>query len=205
MADVHFPKNNLTRMMEEVAARNAAGGSRAGVASATPMPTAQSADVGRLVPETAPLTPDEKVELDRLAIEAGVKDERLEVSLGGEAGQYKSLEEALAAGAPIEKAAEAAQLAPLPPQRGTAREFLARSTRLPDFRRVQTIDLVQNQVWVDDMSFPITEVEAVEFKRFVVEKARDSIMEKLTEADNLFVLPDAAEDAPDGGATGEES
>lgn len=197
---VEYPKNELTRVLEETSRLNA-GGRAAGVASATPMPTVQSADVGRMVPELPSLTPEERAELDRKAVEAGIKDERITIP---EDSPYNTLEAALAAGAPVRM--PSMQAIPAPSLgRQTAREFLARESRLPDFFKIEGIDLISNVVWVDGMSFPITPVEAADFKVFVVNKARNSIMEKLTEAMNLFVLPETAEDAPNGGAPGAET
>jgi hypothetical protein len=72
---VDYPENDFTRMIEMTNQENRSGVRRnIGVASATPMPTVQSAAVGRPVEDEAPLTAEERAELDKAAIAAGVRD-----------------------------------------------------------------------------------------------------------------------------------
>lgn len=194
MAGVDFPDNDFTRMIEAVSSGNRSGLHREGVTSATPLPTVQSADIGREVTELPPLTEAEKVELDRLAVEAGVKDERIgTASVLLIPGDYSTLEEAIKAGSPVNPPVSTGHV-PNAPQ--TVREVLSRSaprSRLPDFCRVEGIDLVHNKVVLDGMDFPITDEQAAEFKQFVVEVARTAIMEKLSAAVSLFAAPVTAE------------
>lgn len=199
MASVEYPQNEFTRMIEGVASRNRSGGHGEGVASATPLPTAQSADLGREVPALAPLTDAENTELNRLAVEAGVRDPRLGMSAEEQQASYKSLEEAIEAGAfakDLDVRVPVVGLAGI--SRQTAREFVGSRTRLPDFRRVEGIDLLRDVVMIDGMEFPISPGKALDFKQFVVTTARNAIMEKLNEASGLFALPAKAE-VVDGG------
>ena len=183
MGEIEYPQNEFTRMIEDTASGNRAGGARrVGVAMATPMPTVHSADLGREVP--APLTEMERAELDLLAVQAGVRDERLGPVEPGTPPTYATLDEAVAAGAPLNQ--------PIP-ERRTAREFIGRQeARLPDFRRVEGIDLLRNRAMVDNMEFPITEQEALDFKKFVIATAREAIMRKLSEAADLFASPEGS-------------
>jgi len=86
------------------------------------------------------------------------------------------------------------------PDRQNAREFLGVRSRLPDFRKVEGIDLLRGYAMVDGMEFPIPTEKASEFKRFVVETARAAIMESMEEAVGLFTTPETAE-VEDGGST----
>src|SRR5689334_20471584 len=104
---VDYPQNDFTRMIEEIGQRNVGGARGGGVASASPLPTVRSADLGREVPEEPPMSLEERAELDLLAQQAGVKDPRLG-NVEQDAVGYKSQEEALAAGAPV--AVEAGKL-----------------------------------------------------------------------------------------------
>jgi hypothetical protein len=190
VSEVAFPENEFTQMIERLSSDNRSGVRGAGVASATPMPTAQSADLGRVVPDR-PLTPEERATLDRMAVEAGVRDERLPGSAEAQP-TYQTLEEAIRAGAAVEDTVVrvpvgARNLAPLPSV-----------PRMPDFRRVEGIDLERGLALVDGMSFPIPPEMVAEYKLAVVEVARDAIMEKLEEAVGLFARPETAE-GTDGG------
>lgn len=212
---VEYPRNDFTDMIEETSRQNVTGVRRAGVASALPLPTVRSSDLGQEIPEQAPLSPDELAELNRLAASIGMKDERIGTA-DVSPGAYATLEDAINAGAPVAPVErvpagtqgmaleQVARNQSLGAQQGrqNARQFLAAAVpRLPDFRRVEGIDLMHNRVLVDGMEFPITEMEAMGFKKFVVETARTAIMDKLSEADDLFVQPVTAEDTPNGGST----
>ena len=201
---VDYPQNSLTQMIEEAARANRAGGGmpvrrQVEVASATSMPTVQSAAVGRPVEEPPPLTAEEREELDRQAILAGVLDPRLGnqntdgTPINTPTTAYGSLEEAIAAGAPVNQPAPAVD--PVENFRGTAREVVAMrekvrvmtgAPRVPDFRKVEGIDLINNAVVVDGLTFPLSAEQALELRQMVVETARAAIMEKLDEAMKLF-------------------
>ena len=58
--------------------------------------------------------------------------------------------------------------------------------RVPDFRKVEGIDLINNAVVVDGLTFPLSAEQALELRQMVVETARAAIMEKLDEAMKLF-------------------
>jgi len=202
---VDYPQNSLTQMIEEAARANRAGGGmpvrrQVEVASATSMPTVQSAAVGRPVEEPPPLTAEEREELDRQAILAGVLDPRLGnqntdgTPINTPTTAYGSLEEAIAAGAPVNQPAPAVD--PVENFRGGAtREQLVMrekvrvmtgAPRVPDFRKVEGIDLINNAVVVDGLTFPLSAEQALELRQMVVETARAAIMEKLDEAMKLF-------------------
>jgi hypothetical protein len=206
---IDFPENDFTRMIEMTRSENRTGIRRnVGVASATPMPTVQSAAVGQPVSEPPPLTAEEREVLDKMAIEAGVRDPRLGNTDKEPSTAYGSLEEAIAAGAPVNR--------PVPTtdptmDRMTAREFLGGvgprtdltmrraamaaigAPRIPDFTKIEGIDLVNNRVVLDGLDFPISAEQAAEFKQFVMGVARDAILAKLEAAVALFTLPAAAE------------
>lgn len=186
---VEFPDNDFTRMIEMTASANRTGVRGAGVATAAPLPTAQSADLGREVPPTqavaAPLPPEEKARLDALAREAGVKDE----SLGNteETGQdnYGTLEDAIAAGrsvvTPTVQAVTAREvLAARPVQRVSP--FVTPQPRMPNFENVEGIDLTLGVVVVDGLTFPISKAKAKELRRFVLETARAAILNNISQA-----------------------
>lgn len=209
---VEYPTNALTRLIEGTASQNQSGVRHSGVASATPVPSVRSADLGRPVEEDTPLSLEERQELDRLAQEAGIKDERLaqDESLGG---QYGTFEEALAAGAaadlePVYTASALAHRENYAEATAQARARMNRRAepqappRLPDFRNVEGIDLLRNVVMVDGMEFAITDEDARVFRQFVVETAHAQITERLNEAMSLFTSVATPEDTD--GAEGSE-
>jgi hypothetical protein len=209
---VEYPENDFTRMIEMTKDENRSGVRRnVGVASAIPMPTVQSAAVGRPVEELPPLTEEERAELDRAAIAAGVRDPRLGnqntdgTPIDEAPPAYGSLEEAIRAGAPVGSDAPAVdpvtEYGRLNPDRMTAREFLGRraaqpmreqvrvltgAPRVPNFMKVEGLDLVNNCAVVDGMTFPISEEQANKLKSLVIEVARAAIMKELDEAMTLF-------------------
>lgn len=186
---VRYPENEFTRAIEDTASANRRGG----VASASPAPTARSADLGTFT-ELPPLTEDERAELDQ----------KMAVLTGEDVTQEIPTEHGL-------RAQE------IPTARMTAREFLrhvpaggqiAFPTRLPNFVAVEGIDLVRNTVTIDGMKFDITEEEAAEFKQFAVNRARAVIMQNLDQAANLFATPGVTDEGqapevqrePEGGS-----
>jgi hypothetical protein len=235
-----FPTNEFTQMIEEVARRNRMGGSlppERGVAiSATPLPSVRSADLGQPVPQPAQeasgppaYTSEEMAELDRLALESGLVrgpvNARIAQRLEGggiDDGPYGSLEEAIAAGAPIGADDDAIavgaarfrdpSMQPLPPvrqpvgargpvqNRQTAREFIAsqpatQMPRLPDFKKVQMIDLINGKVYVDGLEFIVTKSELQMLRKFCVTTAKEQIQKALNEALAALDVEDS-----DGGA-----
>lgn len=195
---VEYPQNELTRLIEQTAAENRSGLHGGGVASATPLPSVQSADFGRVLPADAPLTEEERAELNRKAVEAGIHDERLGVP--APASAYESLGAAVAAGAQVTVPTER-----MIPKRSTPTVVPRDSARLPDFRKVEGIDLLRSRVWIDGMEFPITEEDARGFKEFVVETARAAIMVALSEAISLFTQAETPEDLDEGDGMAEDA
>ena len=125
--------------------------------------------------------------------------------------QYGSLEEAIRAGAPVGADDEAIALAarafrePPPPAlppvrmpvggrapqqqivgRQTAREFIGQPVeqlpRLPDFRKVQMIDLVNGKVYVDALEFNLTKEQLQMLRKFCVTTAKEQIQKSLETA-----------------------
>jgi hypothetical protein len=196
MADeVVYPRNDFTEMIERTSSDNRSG-VRGGMASATPVPTAQSADFGRPVPEAPPLSDEERIERDRLAASLGITDGALPT----EQERYKSLDEAIEAGAPVRPARVPVGAAGY--QYGVLGGAMP---RLPDFTRVEGIDLLRNRVMVDGMEFPIPEEEAREYKKYVIEVARDAIFQALSAAETLFGEPAPAEGASEVTTRGDEA
>jgi len=169
----------------------------------------QSADLGREVQEPPALSAEERAALDQAAREAGVKDDRLGTANPvAEDGAYSSLEEALAAGAPVVQPTPVVERVPagalgLAMARGgmyaPPRVPVAREVRLPDFTRVEGIDLLRDCVMIDGMEFPIAEHDALDFKQYVVMVARNAILIKLTEATSLFAAPATPAEVSNGG------
>lgn len=204
MSGVEFPQNELTRLIETNAAMNRAGGR--GVASATPLPTVRSADMTQPpADEPPPLTLEERAELDRLAREAGVVDESLGVAKPQ--GAYDSMEAAIEAGKPVAVERVTAQ---------SAREFIAdrqvrrgehmvarshsfvpppTAPRLPDFRNVEGIDLMQGRVMIDGMEFPMPPEDVRSYRQYVVNIARAAVQKQLDDALRL-----AEPEVTDGGS-----
>lgn len=136
---------------------------------------------------------------------------------------YGSLEEAIRAGASVnadDEAIEAAALrhrepTPLWEQQGVyqpigarvpvaprhaAREFIAAQPqaqlpRLPDFKKVQLIDLINGKVYVDGLEFELSKEQLHMLRKFSVTIAKEQIQKSLTDA--LAALD--SEDA-DGGS-----
>lgn len=226
-----YPDNEFTRSIEELARQNRAGaslGNRGIATTAAPQPTARSADLGQPVDEeddpSLPLSAEKRAELDRLAAASGFVQGPVTPGIasalegaGGDDGPYGSLEEAIAAGAPVQadeqavaegaarfrepgapvRVVGAAQMRPMPTDRQTACEFLGRQrepdfARLPDFGKVQLIDLVNGRVYIDGLEFAVTVAELQALKKFAVETARQQIQAKLTEALKMLEGEDEA-------------
>lgn len=223
-----LPNNVWTQMIEAAAARNRAGTSltpeqiAAGVPiMGTPLPSARSADLGRAttprVPTAPMLTPEEIHERNRLALAAGVHPSQIPGfdADAEDMGPYASMEDAIAAGAPVGSDPEDVAIGarafreaePLfrgkqAPEVGrmTAREFIAHRAesqlpRLPDFKKIQMIDMVNGKVYVDGLEFTCTPGELKMLRKFCVNKAREQIQASLDAA-----LKALAEDDNDGEA-----
>jgi len=198
---VEFPRNILTEAIEANARRNAAGG---GHATGEPRPTVRSAAMARALESNAqlePMTPERIAELDALALAAGVVDPRLGNTEQVE-GEYASLEEALAAGAPVERPAEPVKYAVVNGRLSGQQSNVNRppvsprvvaAPRLPDFKNVQGIDLISGVVYVDDMEFTISASELTFLRSFAVDVARTEVLKKLEEASGLFTQVTPAE------------
>ena len=232
-----FPNNAWTQMIEAIGARNEqarVGGVLPveGVPNVgTPMPAVRSADFGRPAPAAVPppLTAEEIEAYNRAALASGLVTGPVNPSMArtldasgmtidGEPVQYGSLEEAIAAGAPVgadpQAVAEGAMqfreagpppimrvTAPHIGERHTAREFIASQPamqlpRLPDFKKVQMIDMVNGMVYVDGLEFPLEPGESKMLRKFCVTKAKEQIEKALTAA-----LKDLAEDDDAGEST----
>jgi hypothetical protein len=184
-----FPDNPWTQMIEETRRLNESGGMRsAGPVSAGPEPTVRSAAMGQPVVEMAPLSPEERAELDARARELGL----MPAAEQEEGTKYNTLEEAIAAGQSVNT--------PPPPvsdptERMTAREFLGRrdaqvpvrarvveTTRLPDFSKVQGIDLVRSVALVDGLEFALDPATVIDLRTLVLGVARDQILRQFDEA-----------------------
>lgn len=192
------PDNEFVRMIERTAQLNAQMGG-GGAASADPRPSAASSALGREVVEQEPLTMEERHELDRKAVELGIlPPEAIGITTVGE-GEYATQEEALAAAGidinAMDVAAPTADptLVPRRTPRMTTRMpampaqmRIIETPRFPDFTKVQGIDLVQGEAFLDGMAFKIPAEALRRMRQFVVELARADVMRRLTEAANLF-------------------
>lgn len=203
-----YPQNELTEMIEEVARLNAAGGGGArrmpapGPVSAEPGPTVRSAAMGQPVAPLPPLSPEERMELDQKARELGIMPRDDEPV--GEV--YATLADAIAAGASVHP--PVAVPPPNPPgslgAALTPREraqfpqpTVVRMTRLPDFKKVQGIDLIRGVAFVDSLEFTMDAATVADLRTLVLGLARESIMAQFDAA-----LTDVQE-AKDGGAAEE--
>jgi hypothetical protein len=205
------PSNELTQMIEAVAARNRGGvvslpPERGSVISADSQPTVRSAELGTVVRQ-APLSAEESALLDRMALESGLvrgpvtPGIRNMLNNAAEEGPYGSLEDAIRAGAPVgmsdeEIAAQAVRFREPEPvrraigERGpvqTPRQFIAAQPasqlpRLPDFKQVQIIDLINGKVYVDGLEFVLTKEQSQMLRRFAVQTAKEQIQKSLDTA-----------------------
>ena len=150
----YFPDNDLTRAFI---------GSNGSPVSGTPLPTTRSAALGRPA-DPPPLTNSEREELDRKAQALGIlpKSEELEGT------SYQSMSSALEAGAPVVK-----RVQPIAP----ATQYI-----LPDFTRIDRIDLNRGVVVIGDLEFEIPKSDVDIFKKYSLTVARAAIDKRLTEA-----------------------
>lgn len=181
-----YPDNPMTRMIERAAQRNA---ERREVPVETgSSPAARSAAIGHEV-IVAPLSEDERAELDRKAIELGIMPN--DSAIEGVVSNYASPEDAARAGSSVPTPPESRQNAREFMQdyarglteRRTARETVAQDyARLPDFTKVGGIDLIRDVVYVDSMEFSIPKVDADELRLYAIKVANQAIVAKLNSA-----------------------
>lgn len=184
------PDNAFTRMIERTAEANRGGGAGRveGPVTAGSQPSVRSAAYG--VQPDVPLTIEERMELDRLAIEAGIMP-----SVETEEGPYPTRAEAEAAGAPV-----------TPPRaviadRQTARELTSLPfPKLPDFSKPGVLDLIRGVIYLDGLEFPIPEGDLAEFRAYVVTAVAADIQNRL----NAALAQYAPKEATDGGVAGNE-
>ena len=194
-----MPNNPLTRMLED-ASRMRVEGRREVPVNSGDLPSARSASIGRIVTDPPPLSPAEKEELDAKARELGLLPPE-----GTESSNYVSQEAALQAGAPVERLTATEVIAS---QGGFAKNrqpasFGGGIPRLPDFTKVEGIDLLRNVIYVDSMEFSIPKVDADEFRLYAIRIARETITKKLNDAMaalNAAVATVPTEEVMDGGA-----
>jgi hypothetical protein len=175
-----YPNNPMTRMIERAAQRNA---ERREVPVETgASPAARSAAIGHEV-IVAPLSEDERAELDRKAIELGIMPN--DSAIEGVVSSYASPEEAARAGSAVPDLPESRQTARefTDVSRATARETMANEyARLPDFTKVGGIDLIRDVLYVDGMEFSIPKVDADELRLYAINIANQAIVAKLNSA-----------------------
>jgi|SRR6185503_5333086 len=164
-----------------------------------------------LPPAERPLTASEIEELNQQALRSGLvvgpvnpSIERTMNTVDAEAA-YGTLEDAIRAGAPIsadendiaegsirfrEPTPNAPVIqvrAPIGGRRVTPREVVevreeALLPKMPDFKKVQMIDLVNGKCYVDGVSFDLLPAEVKTLRKFCVTKARDTIQSLLDAA-----------------------
>lgn len=224
---VTLPNNQLTQMIELIAARNAGQAvmppSMMGVPIAgTPLPTARSADLGRPVmvpdvpmpPTDRPLSAEEIEELNRAAVASGLVQGPVNPGIANtlgtqddDMGGYASLEDAIRAGASVGMSEDETEDAavrhrdPMPStpvvrvrtpvggQRVTPGSVRPVRTaeepalpKLPNFKKVQMIDLVNGKVYVDGLAFDTTPDELKMLRKFAVKKVKEQIQAMLDAA-----------------------
>jgi len=203
-----LPRNQFTEMIERASAINK-GSVIDSVVSAGSAPNVRSASFGPVVPVAEPLSAEEKYERDLAAAALGLIPEP--------PNPFYSPGE-VEVGAKL----DAVDLEIFKPNRVTAREFLAQQETknlyerpgriisvngprvIPDFSKVQMIDLVHNVVCIDGMDFPIPEEDVQHFRVYAIETARMAIMSDLDVARALLAPPEKVEVLKDGKDTGQK-
>ena len=175
-------------------------------------------------PADRPLSPEEIDELNRQALASGLVQGPVNPSLARTLetvepdAQYASLEDAIRAGASVdmdsEQVEEAAQrhrepgappivrvrkpvggaVVPTGTVGRPVKEVLTLPT-LPDFKKVQMIDLVNAKVYVDGVEFTVAPDELKMLRKFAMTKAKEQVQALLDAA-----LKSLAEDSDDTGA-----
>lgn len=205
------PDNDFTRMIARNAERNRGGGADRveGPVTAGPQPNVRSAAYG-----VQPLSVEERMELDALAMAAGIMPASEE-----ETGPYASQAEAEAIGAPINPPREQldaenvlidpaySSVSPLPsglfarPGRHIPVNGLPSFPKLPDFSKPGILDLDRGVVYLDGLEFPIPAVDLAEFRAYVVTTVAADIQSRLTAALAQYA---PVKEAADGGAVRDE-
>lgn len=159
----HTPNNEFTQMIERVAGHNSGGRGTASTFVGGESITARSSSLGTEV--TTELTTEERERLDAEAIRLGIMPHPEGIG----AGQYHTLDDAVRAGMPV-----------VPPDYSHMNiPAVPTSPRLPDFSKIQGLDLVQGLLYVDGMEFPMPDVDVVEFKRYAIRVVQFAIQERL--------------------------
>jgi len=204
MSGVSFPQNHLTQLIDRVKEENQMYGGRGPVestVSAGPTPTVRSSSLGPSVPEAPPMSAEENEEANRKLRALGILPPDPEADAA-----YGSLEEAMEAGMPVERPPMGEPIAlhrPTRPMPNVARTSMPDAPRLPDFSKVQGIDLIRNVVYIDGMEFAISEEDSRDMRVYVVTTASNAIMAQFNNVLNALV-PGLAE-AKDGEGTTEVS
>ncbi len=217
MSEVSFPRNHLTQLIDRVKEENQMYGGRGPVestVSAGPTSTVRSSSLGPVVPSAPPMSEAENAEANAKLRALGIlpPDPLADAA-------YGSLEEAIAAGAPV----DAINLEVQPHMTGSpstlktdhlfkrpgrtimvsAEPSMPSAPHLPDFSKVQGIDLIRNVVYIDGMEFLISEEDSRDLRVYVVQTASNAITAQFTNVLNALV-PGMAE-AVDGEGTTEVS
>jgi hypothetical protein len=124
-------------------------------------PASRSAAVGKEVP----LSEEERTYLDRKAQELGIIP-----APEGDGGAYTSMDAALAAGTPV------------PGQHNSPVRDPHGVVKLPDFTKVDGINLILDVFYVDGMEFPIDKRVADGFRLWAIQTASGFVMEKMNAA-----------------------
>ena len=178
-------------------------------------------------PVDRPLTPEEIEDLNRQAIASGLVQGPVNPGIARTLetvepdAQYATLEDAIRAGAgvnmdtaEVEEAAQrhrapggppitrvrppvGGQVVPAGSVGRTVKEVLSMPT-LPDFKKVQMIDLVNAKVYVDGVEFTVAPDELKMLRKFAMTKAKEQVQALLDAA-----LKSLAEDSDDTGAASE--
>ncbi len=185
-------RNAATEVADMVKQLNAERGAAAGRISGAPVtaltgPRVSSAEMLAGPRELTPAEAAEQADLDRKAREIGILPpaeegevapenrmtarEIMEAALPPQAGPVKVSIPALSAGVPL-----------------TNTTFL--EPRLPDFTKIQGIDLIRNVAYVDTFEIPLSEEFVKEVKGVILDLAVDLVTAKLAEAiKTLNLLP----------------
>jgi len=149
--------NPMTRLAREVAAHNAGHGLPAGRGYGVGQTMVEPASMGRSVAvrQELPPPPQEEIErLNRLALEHGVPASDLGVA------------------EPMPT-----QYVPNPLQvTRTLRDIRPSAPRLPDFTKVEGIDLKSGHVIVDGLTFPVPENDLRDMYMYVMEIVQEAVM-----------------------------
>jgi hypothetical protein len=144
-----------------------------------------------------PLSAEEKAELDQKAKALGImpKDELDELQDAGDEDEVPTVAPPVRAPVFIPKPGftRKAQDTEIKSSTPTGRMSpLAGRPQLPDFRKVESFDLVTNTIYVDGMSFPIPIEDVFPMKSYAVQIVLDHVVAQLAKALIEFGIPEAA-------------